>query len=98
MRTFEMPFITTRGALEQTLLSLGYSPKHGKNDFGFPYVEYRNADKNALVELREAAPTDLLDPNDLLVAEHSVEWSGIADATSFYQLLREKTPQEVLVA
>ena len=98
MRTFKLPFKTTRGALEQTLLALGYTSTYGKNTFGFPYVEFRHTEANALVEMR-AIPADApLDANDLLVAEHSVEWCGVSDVDSFYRLLREKTPHEMLAA
>jgi len=98
MRTFQMPFKTTRGALEETLRTLGYVPTYGTNPFGFPYVEFWHKDVDALVEMREAAADAPLDANDLLVAEHSVEWNGITDVDSFYRLLKENTPKEMLVA
>lgn len=98
MRTFEMPFKTTRGALEQTLLELGFTPTYGKNTFGFPYVEFRHNEVNAVVEMRAVDASEILNPNDLLVAEHSVEWNGIADRKSFYRLLKDKTPSDMLAA
>jgi hypothetical protein len=98
MRTFVMPFKTTRGALEDTLLSLGFEPKYGNNEFGFPYVEYRHPKGRAYIGLSSVPADQPLDPADLLNAEHSVEWCGIADLTTFYSLLREKTPREMLAA
>jgi len=98
MRTFKAPFRSTRGALEQTLLALGYAPSYGKNELGFPYVEYRHEESGARVSFR-AAPTDeSLYDGDLLRAEHSVEWWGVADLKDFYRLLREATPVEAQVA
>ena len=93
-----MPFKTTRGALEETLISLGFTPTYGNNDFGIPYVEYRHKATNALVEMRAVPAEQPLDANDLLLAEHSVEWCGVSDTESFYKLLREKTPGEILAA
>jgi len=93
MRTFKMPFKTTRGALEQTLLTLGYVPTYGKNSLGFPYVEFRHQEANALVEMRAVPANDPLAAKDLLVAEHSVEWCGVSDVASFYRLLKEQTPE-----
>ncbi len=98
MRVFEMPFPTTRGALEQTLLRLGYTPTTGTNEFGFPFVAYRHEAGNALISLRAASPEDPLTPSDLLSAEHSVEWWGVASREQFYRLLREATPAEAQIA
>lgn len=93
-----MPFKTTRGALEETLLALGYSATQGHNEFGFPYVEFRHASKGAAIALQVVDPKETLNPSDLLSAEHSVEWSGITDVKAFYKLLRDKTPKELLAA
>ncbi len=93
-----MPFPTTRGALEQTLLALGYAPSYGENEFGFPFVEYRHEESGARISLRVVPVGEALAPSDLLIAEHSVEWWGVADLKNFYQLLREATPAEAQVA
>ena len=93
-----MPFKSTRGALEETLIALGYKESHGKNEFGFPYVEFRHPTKGAAIALHAASPDEPLKPDDLLSAEHSVEWAGIADIDGFYQLLQDKTPKEILAA
>ncbi len=98
MRTFKMPFPTTRGALEQTLLALRYTPSYGKNEFGFPFVEYFHKESGACVSLRVVPADEALTPADLLSAEHSVEWWGISDLKTFYHLLREATPMEAQVA
>ena len=98
MRTFKAPFKSTRGALERTLLALGYAPSHGKNEFGFPFVQYRHEESGAQVSLRAAPQDEPLYDGDLLVAEHSVEWWGVADLKEFYQLLREATPAEAQIA
>ncbi|MGO8672627.1 MAG: hypothetical protein ACLQVD_14830 [Capsulimonadaceae bacterium] len=92
MRTFEMPFQTTRGALEQTLVALGYRPTYGKNELGFPFVAYRHDESGASVAMRSVPASEALDPVDCLASEHSVEWWGIADHDTFYRLLREATP------
>lgn len=93
-----MLFPTTRGALERTLLALGYAPSYGNNEFGFPFVEYRHVESGAHISLRAVPAGEALAPSDLLVAEHSVEWWGVADLKEFYQLLREATPAEAQVA
>lgn len=98
MRVFEAPFKTTRGALERTLLELGYTPAYGKNEFGFPFVEYRHDGSGACVSLRVAPDAEALYDGDLLRAEHSVEWWGVADLKTFYRLLREATPTEMQIA
>lgn len=92
MMMFEVTFKTTRGALEQTLLALGYTPTYGKNEFGFPFVECRHDESGALVALRAAPAEEALYDGDLLRAEHSVEWWGITSREQFYRLLREATP------
>ncbi len=92
MMVFEAPFQTTRGALEQTLLALGYTPTYGENEFGFPFVEYRHDASGALVALRSAPAEEALYDGDLLRAEHSVAWWGITSRERFYRLLREATP------
>jgi len=98
MRTFEMPFHTTRGALEQTLVTLGYERTYEKNEFGFPIVAYRHCASGAYVALRSVPAEEPLNPADLLSAEHSVEWWGLADRETFYRHLREATAPEALVA
>lgn len=98
MRTFEMPFPTTRGALEQTLLALGYTPSYGKNEFGFPFVEYSHKESGACVSLRAVPADEALTASDLLSAEHSVEWWGVSNLRTFYRLLQEATPAEAQVA
>ena len=98
MRTFEAPFKTTRGALEQTLLGLGYTPTYGKNELGFPFVEYRHDGSGARISLSVAPAEEALYDGDLLRAEHSVEWWGVADLKTFYRLLKKATPQELQVA
>lgn len=98
MRTFEMPFPTTRGALEQTLQALRYTPSYGKNEFGSPFVEYSHQESSACVSLRVVPADEALAPSDLLSAEHSVEWWGVSDLKTFYRLLQEATPAEAQVA
>ena len=98
MRTFEMPFRTTRGALEQTLITLGYRPANGVNEFGFPFVAFRHEPSGALVAMRSVPAEEALDPHDLLSSKHSVEWWGVADVKTFYSILRKNTPSELLAA
>lgn len=98
MRTFKAPFKSTRGALEKTLLALGYTPAYGKNEFGAPFVEYRHDASGACVSLPAAPAEAALYDGDLLRAEHSVDWWGVTALKTFYRLLREATPSEVQVA
>jgi len=98
MRVFEAPFKTTRGALERTLLVLGYTPSFGKNEFGFPFVEYHHEDSGALIALRSAPADEPIYDGDLLRAEHSVEWFGVASRDQFYILLQQQTSEEVKAA
>lgn len=98
MKTFEAPFKTTRGALERTLLGLGYVPHYGENEFGFPFVDFHHAGSGARVTLAVVPEEERLYDGDLLRAEHSVEWWGVTDSRTFYRLLREATPAEIQTA
>lgn len=79
-------------------MALGYVPSYGKNELGFPFVEYRHEESGAQVSFGAAPPEESLYDGDLLRAEHSVEWWGVADLKEFYHLLREATPAETQVA
>ena len=95
---FDAPFPTTYGALERTLLEVGYAPTYGKNEFGITFVEYHHKQTGARIFLCAAPSEEALYNGDLLRAEHSIEWWGVADLKTFYRLLREATPAEMQAA
>ena len=97
MRTFEMPFQTTRGALDVVLKSFGFQPAYAKNEFDLPVVSYRHP-TGALVALRDLPAEEPLSPSDFLSAEHSVEWWGISDRETFYKSLRDVTQDSARAA
>jgi hypothetical protein len=93
-----MPFPTTRGALEQTLAGLGYQPTYGKNEFGFPFVVFTHKESGAAVTLRVLSADEPVQPSDLLASEHSIEWWGVTDRETFYQLLKNETSAKLQAA
>lgn len=89
---------STYGALDQTLIALGFHATHGKNNFGLPYVIYDNRECDATIALPERPKDELMYGGHLIVAEKTVEGRGVADKETFHRLLHEAAQTEAQVA
>ena len=80
---------TTYGALDQTLLGLGFQTTFKTNEFGLPYVIYENQEYKAVISIPARPQEELMYGGHLVVAEKTVEGQGVADRETFHHLLRE---------
>jgi hypothetical protein len=86
---------TTYGALEQTLLELGFAKSQGTNNFGLPYISYENKECDAVISLPERPKDERMYGGHYIVAEKIVEGRGVADRETFQRLLSKASHAQV---
>lgn len=79
----------TYGGLDEALHELGFVSSACTNEFGFPYVDYVNADYEAEIIIPSRPPAEPLYGGHLVVARVTLEGKGVTDAKSLYQLIRD---------